>query len=506
MVVKKTSGDHVPSSHNPTEKLHSSAQLPERNDKKILEVINKIIELLNVEVTDVSENVHHPDICKGESGSLDCSETRSLILLSPPEAPNGLITQCITIVDKDRLSVECKSQNNTTVTGVIDGNCRTLTKTNNNQEEMCCVECGKMLTSKSHLTKHQRMHIESQCNLLISSKTFFDIQLNGNQAEQREKESQLPGPQITHNEEKTCLSSTFCCTSKLVEGDVEIQIHQTGNNQNSQHHADNLEGCFTCRNNTEKDTTCLECGKNFCYISHLPRHQKIHSCEKRFLCSECGKCFSLKSALLRHQMIHTGEKPFACAICGKRFNQHSHFIRHQLSHGGKKPFNCLDCGKSFIQKSDLVKHQKGHKGKKLSCPVCGKDFCSKTILFKHHKSHRESNRAVCSECGKCFSQKSALVVHQRIHTGEKTFSCDGCGKLFNRNSLLVRHQRVHTGEKPFSCKECGKSFTRTTNLVIHQRTHSGEKPYSCPKCSKSFNSNATLLKHQRTHREDSEIL
>ncbi|XP_063814428.1 zinc finger protein OZF-like [Pseudophryne corroboree] len=257
---------------------------------------------------------------------------------------------------------------------------------------------------------------------------------------------------------------------------------------------------------SEKETACQDCGKHFSCKSHLMRHQKIHTSEKLFLCSECGKCFILKSALLRHQMTHTGEKPFSCSACGKCFNQRSHYVRHQLSHSGKKPFSCSECGKYFIQNSDLVKHQRAHKASNLSCSICGKHFCSKMFLRKHQRSHGEMSRSMCPQCGKWFSQKSALVVHQRIHTGEKPFACSDCGKGFNRKSLLVRHQRTHTGEKPFSCPDCGKSFTRTTNLIIHQRIHTGEKPFSCAKCQKPFSSNATLIKHQRIHANDQEDL
>ncbi|XP_063804846.1 zinc finger protein 615-like [Pseudophryne corroboree] len=222
---------------------------------------------------------------------------------------------------------------------------------------------------------------------------------------------------------------------------------------------------------------CSECGKCFLYNSFFISHQRTHTDERPFPCSECGKCFKVKSNFVIHQRTHTGEKPFTCSDCGKCFTEKSTLVRHQRTHTGEKPFPCSQCGKCFTQKSDLVKHQRTHTGEKpFSCSECGKCFIQKTNLVMHQRIHTGEKLYLCSECGKSFTEKSNLVAHQRTHTGEKPFPCSECGKCFIKKSDLVRHQKTHTGEKPFSCSDCGKCFTQKTNLVIHQRTHTGEKP------------------------------
>ncbi|XP_069605970.1 zinc finger protein 300-like isoform X2 [Ranitomeya imitator] len=277
-----------------------------------------------------------------------------------------------------------------------------------------------------------------------------------------------------------------------------------------------------------KPFSCSECGKYFTWKSHFVTHQRIHTGAKPFSCSECEKCFKQKSALDIHQRTHTGEKPFSCSECGKYFAQKSNFVTHQRTHTGEKPFSCSECGKCFNQKSALDSHQRAHTGEKpFSCLECGKYYAYKSSFVTHQRTHKGEKPFSCSECGKCFNQKSSLDSHQRSHTGEKPFCCSECGKCFINNSGYinhkrihigdkpfccsecgkcfinnsdcVKHQRIHTGEKPFSCSECGKCFARKSQLVIHQRTHTGEKPFSCLECGKCFNNKPDLVMHQRTH-------
>ncbi|XP_066458195.1 zinc finger protein 154-like [Eleutherodactylus coqui] len=246
--------------------------------------------------------------------------------------------------------------------------------------------------------------------------------------------------------------------------------------------------------------SCKKCVERFRVKSHLLTHQRSHTGEKPFSCSECGKCFALKSNLVDHQRIHTGEKPFSCSECGKCFAQKAYLFTHQRIHTGEKPFSCSECGKCFVTKSSLFTHQRIHTGKKLfSCSECGKCFVTKSSLFRHQKIHTGEKPFFCSDCGKSFRQKPTLVEHQRIHTGEKSFSCSECGKWFVTKSSLFKHQKIHTGKKLFSCSECGKSFRQKSALVDHHRIHTGEKPFSCSECGKCFTQKAHLFRHQKSH-------
>ncbi|XP_041432286.1 uncharacterized protein LOC108703756 [Xenopus laevis] len=251
----------------------------------------------------------------------------------------------------------------------------------------------------------------------------------------------------------------------------------------------------------EKTFSCSECGKCFKDRTHRNVHQKIHTGEKPFSCSECGKCFSRRSHLDVHQTVHTGEKPFSCSECGKCFTRRSHLNVHRATHTGEKPFSCSDCGKCFTDRSHLNLHQNVHKGRKpYSCSECGKCFTHSSNLTVHRRIHTGEKPFACSECGKSFAHRSHLNVHQKTHTGEKPFSCSECGKCFTRHSYLSGHQKTHTGEKPFHCLECGKCFTRRSSLIVHQRMHTGQmKPFTCTECGRGFSYSSALSVHRRRH-------
>ncbi|XP_050420956.1 zinc finger protein 761-like [Adelges cooleyi] len=199
--------------------------------------------------------------------------------------------------------------------------------TRNNDGLFNCGICLKMLSSKSSLRKHWRIHTDDKpfkCN--VCEKTF----------------------------------------SQQINLETHARIH-TG----------------------EKSFRCNFCEKTFGRQTTLKVHERIHTREKPYKCNICEKTFRHWSSLKTHKRIHTGEKPFKCDVCEKTFGRQSYLKTHKRMHTGQKPFKCDVCEKRFGQRSALKTHERIHiGGVRYKCFVCEKSFGRQDNLKRHQaKAH-----------------------------------------------------------------------------------------------------------------------
>ncbi|XP_056386955.1 oocyte zinc finger protein XlCOF8.4-like [Hyla sarda] len=253
--------------------------------------------------------------------------------------------------------------------------------------------------------------------------------------------------------------------------DAGIQIHKEhishlpSTDIKEEPFSSNEENLTDSRDNTCDLSLCIKeepwdkrnCTDIYAPTDHLQQYSSAHLElfvsyeEKPFMSNDIGlttsptKYISPASTDLKNEeQCITVEKPYSCVECGKCFKLKSYLIAHQRRHTGEKPYSCLECGKCFSRMSNLANHKKVHTGEK---PFS------------------------CTECGKSFARNSNLVVHQRVHTGEKPYPCLECGKCFFSNSYLFVHQRIHTGERPYSCSECIRRFISSSELLKHRKNH-----------------------------------
>ncbi|XP_075070573.1 uncharacterized protein LOC142159778 isoform X2 [Mixophyes fleayi] len=560
-VVKKKSGECVtPSSRPCVSGRRSRTQSPimvtpphslihERNiDQRILELTNKIIQLLTGEVP-----IRCQDVTEGHKGlsmdvmmenhqnltSVDGSSNRD----TPERCPHPLYSQDHTaethniLQDQgcDLMDMKVEDtigEEETYVRG--DQQCKeeetpTDISTNGSSNRNTPERCPRLLYSQDCIDENPSIPQDHQGEELTDGKVE---DINGEEetyvrGDQQCKEAEIPTDISTElHKDPTALikEESVSCEGGNLTNICTPTDHTQSTSTHTKEESASCEGgnfphtdIYTPTDHTQYTSTCtvlemessvtgVKSCNNFSYVSCQRKNVNDHSVDKSWSCSECGKCFTTKRNFHIHQRIHSGEKSYSCSECGKCFTKNWKLLRHQRCHTVSKktlPHSCSECGKCFSFISRLVQHQRIHTGEKpYSCSECDKCFTSKSSLVEHQRIHTGEKPYSCSECGKCFSSKSSLVEHQRIHTGEKPYSCSECGKCFSFISRLVQHQRIHTGEKPYSCSECDKCFFSKSNLVEHQRIHTGEKPYSCSDCGKCFSSKSSLVEHQRIHTGD----
>ncbi|XP_029960176.1 zinc finger protein 436-like isoform X1 [Salarias fasciatus] len=152
-----------------------------------------------------------------------------------------------------------------------------------------CETCGKILNSKKHFSRHQRIH---------TGERPFPCDL---------------------------------CDKKFNRKE-DLMVHR--------------------RTHTgEKPYSCDMCEKNFSRKKSLVSHRRTHTGEKPFSCDVCGKKFNRKSNVRVHRRIHTGEKPFTCDTCGKCFISSSVLKKHRRKHTGETQLSCLTGEETFSEAS-----------------------------------------------------------------------------------------------------------------------------------------------------------
>ena len=129
---------------------------------------------------------------------------------------------------------------------------------------------------------------------------------------------------------------------------------------------------------------CDKCDQKFARMETLKEHVKVVHENIRYSCSLCQMTFNTKVTFRYHNIqIHSTDKRYECKVCGIRKPTVSHVRRHERIHSDSQ-FQCSFCPKKLYDQETLTAHERQHTGEKpFKCTICSAAFASQKGLLAH---------------------------------------------------------------------------------------------------------------------------
>lgn len=269
---------------------------------------------------------------------------------------------------------------------------------------------------------------------------------------------------------------------------------------------------------------CPECGKLFGRVSHVRRHQQLHTGSKPFECTVCGDRFTRLENRDRHMIMHTKVRPYNCERCGKGFTQLNRLKVHRLTHTGERPYTCELCAKRFLRVDHLRVHMRTHRDEwaaggaaerllAISMEVGGGGVEAEDAAAEEEDEERDEERDdrpvtptiemphsddfVITMVSAATGVSDATVVDQSATAIDYSSSSSSSAKSSVRSTPasagVGAASIVET--KPFQCPACPKQFARRDHYRRHVDVHSGARPFQCDLCPKRFSRKDNKYSH-----------
>ena len=154
---------------------------------------------------------------------------------------------------------------------------------------------------------------------------------------------------------------------------------------------------------------CDKCDQKFARMETLKEHVKVVHENIRYSCSLCQMTFNTKVTFRYHNIqIHSTDKRYECKVCGIRKPTVSHVRRHERIHSDFQ-FQCSFCPKKLSSQYTLTAHERLHTGEKsFKCSMCSAAFASRHGLAATEEVHTEG-RLLGFDCPGCLPSCYAIA-------------------------------------------------------------------------------------------------
>lgn len=136
---------------------------------------------------------------------------------------------------------------------------------------------------------------------------------------------------------------------------------------------------------------CIVCGRDYCNIISVLRHQSMHYHDLKYVCDLCNDGFWHQTLLNEHKRIHNRIQTysFKCEICKHKMKASYSYQTHKENFhtfGPWKYVQCKTCGKKIRSEHYLREHQSSC-GKTFPCTQCNRELKTQKSLKLHKMSH-----------------------------------------------------------------------------------------------------------------------
>ena len=237
------------------------------------------------------------------------------------------------------------------------------------ENELPCIFCSEKI-SFSLFGKHVRLkHPEKEHACKVCGNVF-------------ETKENLENHVQSHGDSKFYLLCERC--DRVCLSQYQLQIHKRDHNIKNfeSHSCDQCDRVFKVKDKLLKHMElhengvldlrypCTSCDKVFKRSLDLKRHEKSHLGIKNYCCETCGAKFVDGTRLKQHKWIHSDVKQYKCSKCLQCFRLNSHLKSHIASfhpedEGSTKTLLCKFCNKVFAFEYKLRKHLQWHEMDKV---------------------------------------------------------------------------------------------------------------------------------------------